>query len=260
MTAAAAPNLPETIQARPTAGRVVPVGPWLVLAARPALALLTQGGMLLLFAQLKVSNTPITVRNWWTVYGTLVDLGCLGLLVWLTRREGLRPRDLLAFAPSKLKRDVALGVGIFAVVFPLCVLGGGMLAGLAAYGNANPVLPEAAFIRSLPFFAVLYSRLLWWPLWSLTEELTYNGYALPRLKAMTRSAPLAIAAVSFFWSLQHSFLPWINPQHGLYLFLMFVPLTVVLQLIYLRVGRLTPLVIGHWLMDLTSVLFMLQVA
>ena len=193
------------------------------------------------------------------MYGTLIDLGCLALLFWLTSREGIRLRDLFGFTKNKLKIDISIGLGIFLIVFPLTVFGGGMLAELIAYGSLSPVLPEATFIRTLPVLAVLYSRLLWWPLWSVTEELTYDGYALPRLKALTKSTWFSVALVSFFWSLQHSFLPWVNPQHGLYLFLTFVPLTIALQLIYLRVKRLTPLIIGHWLMDLVSVLFMLQI-
>jgi hypothetical protein len=230
-----------------------------MLCARPAFALLAQGITLLLFTQLNVPNVTITIRNWWSVYGTLIDFGCLGLLFWLTRREGVRLRDLLSFSRSHLKTDILLGLGIFIVVFPVCVIGGGMVASRIAYGSLNANLPEATFIRILPLLAVLYSRILWWPLWSLTEELTYNGYALPRLKAIMSSTWFSVALVSFFWSIQHSFMPWVNPQHGLNLFLTFVPLTIVLQLIYLRIRRLTPLIIGHWLMDLFSVLFMLQV-
>ncbi len=134
-----------------------------------------------------------------------------------------------------------------------------MLAGLIAYGSTQPELPAFTFIRTLPILGALYSRFLWWPLWSLTEELTYNGYTLPRLKAITRSPWLSVALVSFFWSIQHSFMPWVNPQHGLYLFVMFVPLTAALQLVYLRVGRLVPCIIGHWLMDLTSAVLMIQI-
>jgi membrane protease YdiL (CAAX protease family) len=107
--------------------------------------------------------------------------------------------------------------------------------------------------------AVLYSRLLWWPLWSVIEEMTYNGYALPRLVALTKSPWAAVAIVSFFYSIQHSFHSLATFQYGLYMFLLFIPLTVALELIYLRVRRLPPLIVGHWLMDLTSVLFMLQV-
>ena len=134
-----------------------------------------------------------------------------------------------------------------------------MLAGLIAYGSISPELPEFTFIRTLPLLGVLYSRILWWPLWSLVEELTYNGYTLPRLQEVTKSRWLSVALVSFFWSSQHSFMPWVNPRHGLYLLIMFIPLTIVLQIVYLRVRRLTPCIIGHWLMDLTSAVFMLQV-
>ncbi len=259
MTALVTANFPEAIQTRLAAGRLPRFGPLLMLIARPALAVLAQGLTLLLLTQANVPNPAVAVRNWWSVYGTLIDFGCLGLLFWLTRREGVRMRDLLSFTKSKLKKDLLLGPAIFIVVFPICVMGGGMLSQLIAYGGLNPALPEATFIRTLPLLGVLYSRILWWPLWSFTEELTYNGYALPRLKAITRSSALSVALVSFFWSIQHSFMPWVNPQHGLYLFLMFIPLTVVIQLVYLRLRRLPPLIICHWLMDLVSAVFMLQI-
>jgi hypothetical protein len=259
MTASIAVNIPEAIQSRLQEGRVSRFGPWLMLIARPALALVTYGTTLLFLSRLNVPNSNVTVRNWWSVYGTIVDLGCLALLFWLTRKEQIRLRDLVSFSKSKLKADIFLGLGIFVVIFPISVIGGGMLAGLIAYGSTNPDLPEFTFIRTLPLLGVLYSRLLWWPLWSLTEELTYNGYTLPRLVEITKSRWLSVALVSFFWSSQHSFMPWVNPQHGLYLLIMFIPLTIVLQIVYLRVRRLMPCIIGHWLMDLASAVFMLKV-
>lgn len=129
MTAFVAINFPEAIQSRLEEGRLPRFGPMLMLLARPALAFLAQGVTLLLLSQLKVPSVSISVRNWWSVYGTLIDFGCLGLLFWLTRREGVRLRDLLSFSKSHLKKDILLGLGIFVVVFPVCVLGGGMLGG-----------------------------------------------------------------------------------------------------------------------------------
>lgn len=259
MTALTAINSPEAIQSRLQEGRVPPFGPWLMLVARPAFALLTYRIALFLFTQWAVPNAAVAVRNWWSVYGTLIDFGCLALLFWLTRAEQIRLCDLISFVQSKLKADMLLGLGIFIVVFPICVMGGGMLAGLIAYGSANPELPEFTFIRTLPLLGAMYSRVLWWPLWSLTEELTYNGYTLPRLNQITKSRWLSVALVSFFWSIQHSFMPWVNLRHGLYLLMMFVPLTIMLQIIYLRVRRLTPCIVGHWLMDMTSAVFMIQI-
>ena len=259
MTTLVATNSPQAMQTRLAEGRIPRYGPLLMLLARPGLILVAQGMALLLMRLLDVPDATVAVRNWWSVYGTLVDLGCLALLVWLTRREGIRLLDLVGFVKSKLKTDIPLGLGIFLVVFPVTVFGGGMLAMQIAYGSLNPVFPEGTYIRTLPLLAVLYSRILWWPLWSATEELTYNGYALPRLIALTRSPWLSVAVVSFFYSLQHSFLSLAGFQHGLYMFLTFVPLTLALEVIYLRIRRLTPLIIGHWLMDLASALFMLQV-
>jgi hypothetical protein len=259
MTTLASINSPEAAQSRLEEGRIPRFGPILMLCTRPALLLLAQGIVFLLFRQLNVQNAAVAVRNWWSVFGTLVDFGCLGLLIWLTRREGIGLRDLIGFVKSKLKFDIPFGLGIFIVVFPLTVFGGGMLAMLIVYGSLHPVFPEGTYIRTLPLLAVLYSRILWWPLWSFTEEMTYNGYALPRLVALTRSPWLSVAIVSFFFSIQHSFLALADFQYGFYMFLTFIPLTVALELIYLRVRRLPPLIIGHWLMDLSSVLFMLQV-
>ncbi|MBK8905274.1 MAG: CPBP family intramembrane metalloprotease [Anaerolineaceae bacterium] len=259
MTTLASVNSLEAAQSRLLEGRIPRYGPMLMLLARPTLLLLVQGIVFMLFRQLNVQNAGAAIRSWWTVFGTLVDLGCLGLLIWLTRREGIGLRDLIGLVKSKLKFDIPLGLGIFVIVFPLTVFGGGMLAMLLVYGRLNPIFPEGTYIRTLPLLAVLYSRILWWPLWSFTEEMTYNGYALPRLIALTRSPWLSVLIVSFFYSIQHSFLALAGFQYGLYMFLTFIPLTIALELIYLRVRRLPPLIIGHWLMDLSSVLFMLQV-
>jgi uncharacterized protein len=252
-------NSHEAILSRLSQGRLPRYGPYLIILARPMFILIAQGIAYLTLRQLEVPNTSIALRNWWSVYGTLADLGCLGLLLWLTRREGIHLLDLVSFIRNKLKIDILLGLGIFVIVFPVTVFGLGRLAMQIAYGTMNPVFPDFTFIRTLPLLAVIYSRVLWWPIWSLTEELTYNGYSLPRLVVLTRSTWISVGLVSFFYSLQHSFLSLATLQHGWYMFLLFVPLTVVIGLIYLRVRRLLPLIIGHWLMDLTSVIFMLQI-
>ncbi len=252
-------NSSEAIQSRLANGKKPRFGPLLLIFARPFLLLLFQGVTFLLMKAIQVPNAEIAIRNWWTVYGTLVDVGCLGLLLYLTRREGIKIKDLIGFDKKKLKVDILLGLGIILVVFPITIFGFGRLAMFAAYGNMNPAFPAGTFTRTLPLLAVLYSRILWWPVWSATEELTYEGYALPRLFVMTKSTWLTVLTISFFYSIQHSFLSLAGFQYGFYMFLLFVPLTMALQFIYLKVRRLTPLIIGHWMMDLFSVLFMLQV-
>jgi uncharacterized protein len=253
-------NAPEIFQTHVAEGRVPRYAPLLVLVSRSAFILLFQGLVYLLFLQLKVPNPAVELRNWWPVYGTLVDIGCLALLFWLTRREGVRLFDLVGIVKSKLLTDIPLGIGLFLLIFPITIFGGGMLGRWIVYGQLDPVFPENTYIRSLPLLALLYARILWWPLWSATEEMTYNGYALPRLIAMTKSTWLSVAIVSFFFALQHSFLMLAGFQFGLYMFITFVPLTIAMEVVYLRIRRLPPLIVAHWLMDLTNVLFLFQVS
>lgn len=252
-------NTQEAIQARLSEGRIPRFGPMLMLVARSAFILLAQGLTLLIFLQLGVANASVVIRNWWPVYGTLVDIGCLALLFWLTKREGIQLFDLIGLVKSKLKTEVPLGLGLFLLIAPIAIFGGGSLAKLITYGTLDPEFPQYTFFRTLPLLALLYARILWWPIWSATEEMTYNGYALPRLIAMTKSRSLSVAIVSFFFALQHSFLMLAGFQFGLYMFLAFVPLSVAMVLVYLRIRRLPPLIVAHWLMDLSNVLFLYQV-
>jgi hypothetical protein len=43
------------------------------------------------------------------------------------------------------------------------------------------------------------------------------------------------------------------------MFLAFIPLSIAMVLVFLRIRRLPPMIIAHWLMDLSNVLFMYQV-
>jgi membrane protease YdiL (CAAX protease family) len=251
-------NSDESIRPRVAEGRIPRFGPMLMLFARSAFILLAQGLTYLLFLLLNVPNTSVVIRNWWPVYGTLADLGCLALLFWLTRREGVRLVDLIGFDIKRLKTELPLGLGLFLLIFPVTIFGGGMLAQLIAYGRLNPEFPEYTFMHTLPLLALLYARILWWPIWSATEEMTYNGYALPRLIAMTKSRWASVMTVAFFFSLQHSFLMLAGFRFGSYMFLTFLPLSIAMLLAYLRVRRLLPLIVAHWLMDLSNVLFLYQ--
>ncbi len=259
MTALSPINSFESSQSRLAEGRIPRYGPWLMLIARSALILIAQGLTFLLFVQLNVPKAAVVIRNWWPVYGTLVDLGCLGLLFWLTRREGIHLLDLVGLVKNKLKTEVPLGLGLFIIIFPVVIFGSGSLAQLIVYGQIGPEFPKNTFMHTLPLLALFYSRILWWPIWSVTEEMTYSGYALPRLIAMTQSRWLSVAIVAFFFALQHSFLMLAGWQFGFYMFLTFLPLSIAMLVAYLRIRRLPPLIVAHWLMDLSNVLFLFQV-
>jgi hypothetical protein len=77
MTTLVATNSPQAMQTRLAEGHIPRYGPWLMLVARTALILLFQGVAFLLLRQSGVPDAGVAVRHWFSVYGTLADLGCL---------------------------------------------------------------------------------------------------------------------------------------------------------------------------------------
>jgi membrane protease YdiL (CAAX protease family) len=231
----------------------------LAVLVRPALFIGVQGLMVLLLLALKYKTPALIATSWWTVYGTVVDFGCLLVIFLLLRKEKVRISDLLTFDKSKIGRDLLIGLGIIMIVFPLAIITGSVIASSAVYGSLQPVLPPGnPMTRTLPIWAALYSKMFWWIISASTEELIYQGYALPRLQMFFGRTWPAVLWVGFGWALQHSFLPFINLKYAIFAFLLFFPLTIALQLIYLRVKRLFPLIIGHWGMDCISTIFMIS--
>lgn len=254
-------NSKEEIQNKLAEARLTWAGPLGMLASRTIFAILAQAFVTLIFVWLRNPDPLKAGTAWWQVTGTLVDLGCLALLFWLTRREGIRLWDLVGLDRSKLLRDVLLGLGILVVMFPVLMVGGSLLSGLLVYGELQPALPGEVMMKSLPLWAVLYSRTIWWIIWSSTEEITYNGYVLPRLQVLTGGRTwLAVLMVGFAWAIQHAFLPFIPDwKVFLYLFVQMLPLVIVMQLLYLRFRRLPPMIVMHWGMDLFAALAMSSV-
>lgn len=191
--------------------------------------------------------------RWWNVYGTLVDIGCLiGLRIY-TRKEGIRLRDLIGQVRLRFGRDVFLGLGLFVLIFP-CFIGGSMLAQRLLYGSMNSATSVyLTQLHALPIWAFVYSVALWWVISSPTEEATYQGYALPRLRALTGRTWIAMMIVGFWWAAQHAVLPFVpDSKYLIFRLLAFIPGVFVCMLVYLRTRRLGPLIVAHWSMDIVG--------
>jgi membrane protease YdiL (CAAX protease family) len=225
-------------------------GPALMLFARAACAVGAQAVVAALFA-LRSSPTPWhDAETWLPVYGTLIDVGCLALLWRLTRREGIRLFDLVGFERTRLVRDALLGFALIPVSL-VFILGGIFAAGWLLYGTLSPPY----LFGPLPLLAALYGVLVWPFIWGLTEQLTYNGYLVPRFQVLCRSTSVAVALVAFAWSAQHMFMPLtFDARFMAFRLLSPVPFSIFATLLYLRLRRLIPFVIAHALMDGASVL------
>ncbi len=242
-------NSKAKLQERLQAGRISWAWPLVLVFARLIFAVLAQALVAGLFA-LQGHPTPMqAAAPWWPVYGTLIDIGSLLLLARLARKEGIRLYDLISFQRQHLKRDFLLGLGL-AVLIPILLIGGGIIFGSLIYGATPAPIP----FGPLPLWGALYALLVWPIIWAIAEEMTYQGYALPRLEVLSGRSWLAVLIVGFGWALQHSALP-IMPdwRWAAFRFASALPIGILL-IFYLRRRRLLPFIIAHWAADFFAIL------
>ena len=243
------PNSHDALVHRRDAGTLTWRGPALMLFARAVFAVLAQGVVAVIYVLRGSPTAWHDAERWLPVYGTLIDAGCLTLLWRLTRREGIRLFDLVGFERSRLGRDLLLGLALIpaSLVF---IYSGVYAGGWVVYGTRAPPY----LLGNLPLPAALYGVLVWPFIWGLTEQMTYNGYLLPRFQVL-RSTSLAVAVVAFVWSAQHAFMPLtFDEKFMAFRLLSSVPNSVFQTLVYLRLRRVIPFALAHALMDGATVL------
>ncbi|HET7585876.1 MAG TPA: CPBP family glutamic-type intramembrane protease [Gemmatimonadaceae bacterium] len=244
------PNSHDALQARRRSGALSWRDPALMLFARAAFGVAAQGLVAGIFA-VRGSRAPWhAAEPWLPVYGTLIDAGCLALLWRFARREGIALVDLIGFRRARLVRDILLGV-VLVPISLVFIFAGTSGAGWIVYGSVQ----APYFLGGLPLPAALYGVLIWPFIWGLAEQMTYNGYLLPRFQVLAGRTGVAVAVVVFVWSLQHAFMPLtFDASFMEFRLLASVPSSIFETLLYLRLRRVLPLAVAHALMDGATVL------
>lgn len=240
------PNSRSEIVRRRAAGTLTWSAPLAMMLLRSALPVAAQA-VVAGFFLLRSSPTPWQdAVPWWPIYGTLSDVGCLAMLWWLAKREGITFLDLLSLDRARWRSDVLLCVVIIAVGLPL-VLGGIALSSLIVFGT---IQPPGEIYESLPLLPALYATLVWPVIVGLAEQMTFNGYLAPRFQVLTGSTVAAIVIVVLGWCLEHPVLPLtLDPKFMVFRYLSPVLFATFITILYLRVRRLLPFVVAHAIMD-----------
>ena len=252
-------NSHREISGRVASGQLSWLGPTLVVTGRTVFAIAAQAVVAGGFVLLRHPSPWNAAAPWWSVYGTLADLGCLALIVHFSGKEGLRPRDLVGRIRFRWGIDLLLGLMILAAA-GVCFAVVAKPVSLFTFGTPQPYLfPGLLAERVLPKWAVVYSFSVFLLIWSPTEEITYQGYALPRIYALSKRWWVAVLIVSFWWALQHSFIPLIfDWRYIAWRFLAFWLAMIALNLMYLRVRRLPPFILAHWALDTLALVLTLK--
>jgi hypothetical protein len=191
------------------------------------------------------------VAGWWMVYGALVDLGTLGVILWLLRRDHRSYRALLG--PPTTAWQIALGaVGVLVASVPAVVFSGELTS--AVYGDG--AIPPMLALVHVPPLASAFSVLVVPLLAELAEPVAYLGVVLPRLERRLGRPWLAVAIVVAVWAGEHACFPLLASGGGLdlefaaYRVGSVLPFLAAWTALYFALGRrLLPIMAARWVFN-----------
>jgi hypothetical protein len=241
------PSVPAT--AGGVGGGVLVVGTRIALWLGVQLGL---AGLLLLAGQAATGGQALNeAAGWWMVYAALVDLGTLGVILWLLGRDGGSYRGLLG--PPTTAWQVALGAaGVLAASVPAVVFSGELTSAL--YGQ-DAIPPNFALV-DLPPWASVVSVLVVPLLAELAEPVAYLGVVLPRLEQRIGRSWLAALIVVALWAAEHALYPLLVSGGGLdlefaaYRVVSVLPFLATWTAAYYALGRrLLPVMAARWVFN-----------
>jgi hypothetical protein len=208
-------------------------------------------GLLVLGGQMAAGQALDDVAGWWMVYGALIDLGTLGIIFWLLRRDGGTYRGLLG--PPTTAWQVALGaLGVLAASVPAVVFSGELTSAL--YGD--DAIPPMFAMVDLPPLANVFAVLVVPLLAELAEPVAYLGVVLPRLEQRLGRPWLAATIVVLIWAGEHACYPLLTSGGGLdlefaaYRVASVLPfLAIWTALYYAFERRLLPIMAARWIFN-----------
>lgn len=184
------------------------------------------------------------ISNIWSVVATVVNIITIFILILASKKNG---GYLKLINYEKGKTSVKQVILITLLVL-LVGMGGMYLAGFICYG----VIPYAApmMIAPIPLWLAVINVVLLPVSTALAEDGLYLGCGVNNIE----NKYLAILLPAFFFALQHSFIPFLfDIRYIIYRFLSFLPLTIILCIHYHKNRNPLPIMIGHAVIDIATV-------
>ncbi|MBR2744423.1 MAG: CPBP family intramembrane metalloprotease [Clostridia bacterium] len=209
----------------------------------------------ILFILVFVIGAAITKRNigdisnWWSIVATVINLVTILILVIVTKKIGSNYWKLINYEKGKTKvKDVV----IMSLIVLLVGTSGMYLAGFICYG----IIPYSApmMIAPIPMILAIINIIVLPLTVPFAEDGLYLGCGVNQIK----NTYLAILIPAFFYALQHSFIPTLfDGKFIIYRFLSFLPLTIILCWQYHKKKNPVPIMVGHALIEVASVMMIL---
>ena len=189
------------------------------------------------------------ISNWWSVVATIVNIITIIVLIFSAKKMKISYKELINYQKGKTKVKEVIIITIIVLVLASI---GMNLAGLICYG----VIPYLApmMVKPIPLILAIINFILLPLTVSFAEDGLYLGCGVNSFK----NKYLAIIVPAFFYALQHSFIPVLfDFKYIVYRFLCFLPLTIIFCIYYQKKKNPVPIMIGHTIVELASVIMIL---
>ncbi|HBZ25680.1 MAG TPA: hypothetical protein DEO54_05490 [Rikenellaceae bacterium] len=192
-------------------------------------------------------NSLIKASPWWPVYGLLANFLCFIILTKQFKSEKLTLWSLINYRPEKIKKDLI--TGLFFIFLSIIIATSSSIGfGYLLYDRFPNELMLS--FKEIPTLVIILIVLIFPLINSVLEEVTYNGYIYPRLELRLKNIALTVIIVLLFFTIQHIFITF-KPdlKYMIWRLLSFVPLLFFWIMIFVKMRRLTTLILVHWFMD-----------
>ena len=183
------------------------------------------------------------ISNTWSAVASAVNIITIIALIFMTKNDdGLK--KLINYEKGKTTPKQVVGMSVLIIFLGMGVM---FLAGFLCYGKI-PYAPPM-MIAPVPVPLAVINLILLPVSTALAEDSIYLGCGVNTIK----NRYLSVILPSFFFALQHSFIPTLpDARYMVYRFLSFLPLTIVLCIIYRKQRNPMPIMIGHAIIDVLT--------
>lgn len=222
--------------------------PYLLPAFRSLLFVI--GGLLFVLITKKSLEDSI---KWWIPLCTLYNIITILLFRIILKNEHMTYHDLL----NQDKDNSSFKYKVLLITFMILIGISGMIGFSFLFYQ---MMPEF-LIKPMPIWLTMINLIIF-PITIVFAEMPlYYGYSLKKINEYTKKPKFAIIYVVFFYSLQHSFIPLLfDFKYMIYRFLSFLPLALFLAIIYIKKNHLKTMMIGHGIMDFSTILQVLIIS
>lgn len=183
------------------------------------------------------------ISNTWSVVASAINIITIIALIFMTKNDG-GLKKLINYENGKTTPKQVVVMSVLIIFLGMGVM---FLAGFLCYGRI-PYAPPV-MIAPVPVPLAVINLILLPVSTALAEDSIYLGCGVNTIK----NRYLSVILPSFFFALQHSFIPTLpDARYMVYRFLSFLPLTIVLCIIYRKHRNPMPIMIGHAIIDVLT--------